>query len=653
MLSNPTKALSALPSLPTLSAFLLSHFAQLSPLAAAAEVPWLYHSPLPPRPKPKSTTPGVQAQLQPPRPLPAHSGVRELVLSITPTEGVYAALGASPLPPPLDHSSGDGFTDPAPAIATVPQRFKPPPGGREKFTTAAFLHRPWSLTRGRLPHGTTVWTSHKAFDESLTTGYNLALLESLGANVKDPNVLVGYKGDEGRRIGVVAGFGETGKDELEMDDIKGRIIAQFGDLQGEGEWFGFDGPAQKTINNGSAPTAEQVRNASKITSIACMNAFHPAEVDRVAAVGFEAGLVTSLEDCSSLLYLTGAVREEGLAAALQKEKVREKWPEVDVQVIDEEEVKPLPKQKKEVKPHDNKKTKNVPKPKPKQQEHNGVRANEVTPLPKRRRTESEDKGYEGGVMLSDRCFLKANERSHPLHWNCAVPQRPSALHYFNEKPSTVTWSMDSDNESMIVNASGLRTPSPKRVLEQENDDADKRPAKRPRKANVVTSYNYDDMITVLVGPEETKFTAHKDEKVIALPEVEEETFQTYMDFVFGLPIFDGETEPLPLVKFYVLGDFLDDVKARDKALRLVIAERFCPNPETVGFIWDHTTSNSLLRQAAYDGVAARLGVIEFAKKVKQYPAEFVQQFAEKMYFHLPAVFPYPSARLQAFLEGER
>lgn len=417
MLSNPAKAQSALPSLPTLSAFLLSHFAKLSPLAVAAEVPWLYHSPLPPRSNPKQTTPGVQAQPLPPRPLPIHSGVRKLVLSITPTEGVYAALGASPLPPPLNYPSGDGITDPAPAITTVPKSFKP---GGEKFTTAAFLHRPWSLTRGRLPHGTTVWTSHKAFDESLTTGYNLALLARLGANVEDPKVLVGYKGDEGRRIGVVAGFGETGKDELEFDDVKGRIIAQFGDLHGEGAWFGFDGPSQKAIDNDGASPEEQDKEPSKITSIACMNAFHPAEVDRVATVAVETGLVTSLEDCSGLLYLTGAVREEGLEAALQKgmkvvcvghrlcevwgiaylaEKVKERWPEVDVQVVDEEEMKPPLKEKKEVIPRNSKKTKNVSKPKPKQQEHNGVRANEAIPMPKRRRTESEGKDNEGGVML--------------------------------------------------------------------------------------------------------------------------------------------------------------------------------------------------------------------------------------------------------------
>jgi hypothetical protein len=254
----------------------------------------------------------------------------------------------------------------------------------------------------------------------LTTGYNLALLGRLGANVKDSKVLVGYKGDEGRRIGVVAGFGDTGKDEMEIDDVEGRIIAQFGDLQGEGEWFGFDGSVQKAMNDDDASPEEEIKTSRKISSIACMNAFHPAEVDRVAAAAVEAGLATSLEDCSGLLYLTGAVREEGLEAALQKsmkvicvghrlcevwgiaylaEKVKERWPEVEVQVVDEEEVKPPLKEKKEVKHHDGKKTKKAPKLKAKQKEHNVRSENEAIPTPKRRRTNSEDKDDEGGVML--------------------------------------------------------------------------------------------------------------------------------------------------------------------------------------------------------------------------------------------------------------
>ena len=40
--------------------------------------------------------------------------------------------------------------------------------------------------------------------------------------------------------------------------------------------------------------------------------------------------------------------------------------------------------------------------------------------------------------------------------------------------------MASDNESMIVHTGGPRTTAPKRVLEDENDDANKRPAKRLR-----------------------------------------------------------------------------------------------------------------------------------------------------------------------------
>lgn len=188
----------------------------------------------------------------------------------------------------------------------------------------------------------------------------------------------------------------------------------------------------------------------------------------------------------------------------------------------------------------------------------------------------------------------------------------------------------------------------------------------------MTRYDYNDMITILVGPEKVKYTAHKDvlcarseyfrvacsqkwqegqEKVVPLPEIEEEAFQTYMDFIYNLAIFDGEAESLPLVKFYVLGDFLDDAKVRDKALGLLIARRFCPSPETAHFIWDHTTSSSLLRQAAYDGVAKKMDIIDFARKVKQYPAEFVQQFAVKLFYHAPAGLIYPSARLQDFLDA--
>jgi hypothetical protein len=142
-------------------------------------------------------------------------------------------------------------------------------------------------------------------------------------------------------------------------------LIEFGHVEG---WFGFGDDDRGAEVSESA----EREKAGELTAVACMNAFHPAEVDRVAVAAVEAGFATSLEDCSGVLYLTGAVREEGLQAAIQKgmkvacvghqacevwgiaylaERVRDTWPDLQVEVVDEEEVKPIPqvKAKKEVK----------------------------------------------------------------------------------------------------------------------------------------------------------------------------------------------------------------------------------------------------------------------------------------------------------------
>lgn len=333
-----------LPSLPVLSAFLFSHFQQLSPLAAASEVPWLYHSPLPPKPNWKN-------KAQPP--LPAHSRVQKLVLSITPTEGVYTTLGAEPLSRPTIEPTSSAATTLSTARPEISSQL-PRTRDKEIYTTAAFLHRPWALTRARLPRGTTVWASHKAFDESLTVGCNIPLLERLGVNVQEAKLLVGYKGDEGRRIGAVGGLERTGRN---VEEVRKKVLTEFGHVEG---WFGHSSGGHEVDVVENAGKAE----ANELTAIACMNAFHPAEVDRVAVAAVEAGFAISLEDCSGVLYLTGAVREEGLQAALQKgmkvacvghqacevwgfaylaERVREMWPDLRVEVVDEEEIKPIPR----------------------------------------------------------------------------------------------------------------------------------------------------------------------------------------------------------------------------------------------------------------------------------------------------------------------
>jgi hypothetical protein len=214
---------------------------------------------------------------------------------------------------------------------------------------------------------------------------------------------------------------------VEVELVKGRIAKEFGDLEGEGEWFGFDAVEQKGGAGGDGATTDnEISESGKIISIACMNAFHPAEVERVAAAAVEAGLAASLEDCSGLLYLTGAANDQGVEAALKKrmkvvcvghrlcevwgiaylaDRVRERWPGVDVQVVDEEEVKPPPKEKvkkivKHPKPPKPQRNKNRTAPKQKQQ--TDVAEAEV-PVAKMKKTGSEskqeDKEEDGGVML--------------------------------------------------------------------------------------------------------------------------------------------------------------------------------------------------------------------------------------------------------------
>lgn len=117
--------------------------------------------------------------------------VSHITFSITPTPGVYTSLSTS---------------------QSLFARSAAP---------VAFIHRPWSLERWKIPRGTTVLSSHTGFDEKLTVGWNVRLAERLGVDVGEGRegaehaqgeasgciCLKGYKGDEERRIGLVGGFG--------------------------------------------------------------------------------------------------------------------------------------------------------------------------------------------------------------------------------------------------------------------------------------------------------------------------------------------------------------------------------------------------------------------------------------------------------------
>ncbi|KAK7968036.1 uncharacterized protein PG986_002313 [Apiospora aurea] len=208
---------------------------------------------------------------------PAHA-----VLSITPTPGFYDALTRAA----AADSSGSRPTTPTPCWA--------------------FLHRPWALDRRRVPRGTTVAASHKAFDEALTVGNNTALAAGLGMDVPRTGILQGYKGDPDRTIGIVGPL----RTASGRAALKARLETEFGSFEGV---FGLDddeGERGESLVDGEKD--------GEIRCVAIMNAFHPEEVYTVAEMALAMGLVPDVVDCRGVLYLTGAVRGPGLEAALEK-----------------------------------------------------------------------------------------------------------------------------------------------------------------------------------------------------------------------------------------------------------------------------------------------------------------------------------------------
>ncbi|KAM0813973.1 hypothetical protein AB5N19_13975 [Seiridium cardinale] len=187
---------------------------------------------------------------------PNAAPVRDVVLSITPTPGVYEKLD---------------------------QLAK----GRRK--AVCFLHRPFQLGRGMLPRGSLVLANHKRFDELLTTGYNTALASRLGMVLDQAVCIQGYKGDPERRIGIVCPLST----DQTVSSLQIAIVAEMGIAD-----------VYESTGGSSQP----------IQAVAIMNAFGPDEVARAIAAAEEAGLVQA-GNASGLLYLTGQPREPGLQAA--------------------------------------------------------------------------------------------------------------------------------------------------------------------------------------------------------------------------------------------------------------------------------------------------------------------------------------------------
>ncbi|KAK7179391.1 hypothetical protein DPSP01_010388 [Paraphaeosphaeria sporulosa] len=244
-----------------------------------------------------------------PRYTPDTARVDQIVLSVTPTPGVYDLIGYAP---PSGHR---------PRGETVPRLPR----------TLCFLHRPFALDRRRVRRDTLVLASHTSFDEHLTVGWNVALAGLLGVDAGTSECVQGYKDPE-RKMGIV---GTTATTAVALEGV---LREQFGAFEAR---LGQGGD-------------EQVR------VVAIMNAFNPGEVGRVLELAERRGWIASKEHGGGkqVLYLTGQPRESGVAAAKEyglrvvcvghraaedwgirymSRRLREDFPGVDVKEVYEEE----------------------------------------------------------------------------------------------------------------------------------------------------------------------------------------------------------------------------------------------------------------------------------------------------------------------------
>lgn len=214
------------------------------------------------------------------------SPIDEVVLSITPTQGLYSGL---------------------------------------KSSSAVFLHRPWGLDRSRLFPSTVVLSSHQRLDELLTTGWNKALLSRLG--VDEPySDITGYKQDPERRMGLV---GSASGSLINWVD---RIEAEFGGKEGVvGVEEDKEIKALACMNAFDGPIVQRVLEAAKTD----LNA-EPHEVLYLTGETRKDGLELA-EQLNMPVFFAGHRRAELWAINYIAHSLQERWPGLHTRVIDEPE----------------------------------------------------------------------------------------------------------------------------------------------------------------------------------------------------------------------------------------------------------------------------------------------------------------------------
>jgi hypothetical protein len=224
-------------------------------------------------------------------------------------------------------------------------------------------------------------------------------------------------------------------------------------------------------------------------------------------------------------------------------------------------------------------------------------------------------------------------------------------------------------------------------LKREQENGDEEARKRSKK-----NHEYNDLVSVLIGPEEVSYTVHEHficakskffwaacreqwiggtespNRVIRLPNARPGTFRYYLNWVYTSDvvieieddacgpngIFRRAIEQDRLIKLYVLGDVLDDLRLRNRVLKDLLNINETPFPRSVTWAYEHTPTTSNLRGVLVRLACHRWNRTVMIKKCASYHHEFVRALAVLLLLETKqsVILPHPLPMLPDHLEDE-
>jgi hypothetical protein len=218
------------------------------------------------------------------------------------------------------------------------------------------------------------------------------------------------------------------------------------------------------------------------------------------------------------------------------------------------------------------------------------------------------------------------------------------------------------------------------------------PSLYPSQADRSTRHEYNNLVTTLVGPDQVAFTVHEHficakskffknacsekwtgggtgntNRVIRLADAEPRIFKCYLKWVYTneivIEIEDDPRDPNRqwrrpkeqdrLIKLYVLGNTLDDVRLRNRVLKDLINIDTRPFARSVTWAYEHTASTSNLRSVLVQLAVYRWHRNTFLNHTPDYHHEFLRDLVNLfMLTTKNNLLPHPIKLLPANLEGE-